>query len=219
MNAFDLPDGAFIDDELIWNQCLTPAPRPGPALFLDRDGVVVVEVNYLHEPDKTILIPGAAEVIVRANHLGRAVVLVTNQAGIARGMYGWPEFAATQARLIDLLAAQGAHLDAVYACPHHKSGQPPYGHPSHPARKPNPGLLLRAAAQMSLDMKSSWIIGDRASDIAAGRNAGLAGGLHVLTGHGSREGELDAVRAEARDGYEVRCADSIAEGLNLPILS
>ncbi|CCQ73646.1 HAD-IIIA family hydrolase [Magnetospira sp. QH-2] len=216
----DLPKGLMIDGEHVWNQILDKGPADRPALFLDRDGVVVVEVNYLHEPYKAELIPGAAQVITRANQLEIPVVLITNQAGIARGLYGWSEFAATQERLIHLLEAEGAYLNAVYACPHHEKGTKKlYAHKDHPARKPNPGMLERAADHLRIVMPQSWVIGDRASDIGAGRLAGLAGGLHVKTGHGSDDGELEAVQAEARENYEVRFADSIAEGLNLPLFS
>ena len=216
--TFTPPADATVDSEGIWCQVHHRIGPDRPALFLDRDGVVVVEVGYLHEPEKAELIPGAADVVKRANALEVAVVFVTNQAGIARGYYGWAEFHATQERIFDLLAAEGARVDAVYACPHHKDGIEGYRHASHPARKPNPGMLTRAADALSLDMASSWIVGDRAGDLEAGRNAGLAGGLHVTTGHGARDGEIDKARAVATDGYRVILGDGISEALSLPLL-
>ncbi len=205
------PDGAWIDDEDVWNQVLDDRRRGRPALFLDRDGVILAEVGYLHEPDRVELIPGAADAIRRANAAGLAVVAVTNQAGIGRGMYGWPEFLATQQRMLDVLDRRGARIDAVFACPHHADGVGRYRHPSHPARKPNPGMLLRAAEGLGLDLAASWIVGDRASDLGAGRRAGLAGGLHVITGHGARPGERDRARAEAGESFRILLADSLAD--------
>ncbi len=212
--------GAWVDAEHVWNQVLDDRNRGRPALFLDRDGVILVEVGYLHEPDRADLIPGAAETIRRANSAAAAVVVVTNQAGIARGMYGWPEFEATQARMLDRLAGLGARVDAVFACPHHADGVAPYRHPNHPARKPNPGLLSRAAEQLDLDMGRSWIVGDRTSDLAAGRRAGLAGGVLVATGYGSRPGEVDRATTESAGGFAVAFAASLgAASAVIPLLN
>jgi D-glycero-D-manno-heptose 1,7-bisphosphate phosphatase len=116
-----------------------------------------------------------------------------------------------QARIIAELAAAGATFDAVYACPHHAEGQPPYNHPDHPARKPNPGMLLRAVEALVLDAETSWIVGDRASDLEAGRAAGLAGGLHVLTGYGERSAERKAALALADGRFRAVGGASIAD--------
>lgn len=182
--AFPLVDG-------IWAEVLRApeggSAKPRAALFLDRDGVVIEDPGYLHRPDEVRLIPGAAAAIRHANRRGIPVVLVSNQSGIGRGLYGWPEFAATQARLLALLGAEGAGLDMVLACPFHPDGQAPYRHPDHPCRKPRPGMLLLAAERLALDLARSWLVGDRALDIEAARAAGLAGALHVLTGQGVGE--------------------------------
>ncbi len=202
-----------IADDGIWCQVLRPeqaAPWRGrPALFVDRDGVLVEEVGYLHRPDDVRLIPGAAAVVAAANRAGLAVVLITNQSGIGRGYYGWPEFQDTQARISADLAAAGAALDAVLACPHHPEAEPPYRHPAHPCRKPRPGMILRAAERLGLDLAGSWIVGDRALDLEAGRAAGLAGGVQVASGHGA--GERDAALGLATDGFRVLGAESVAE--------
>ncbi|OHC73768.1 MAG: hypothetical protein A3G18_05165 [Rhodospirillales bacterium RIFCSPLOWO2_12_FULL_58_28] len=216
-----IPKSAAIDDEGVWNQVLRLPPGNGnkPALFLDRDGVVLEEVNYLRAAGDARLIPGAAETIAAANRLAVPVVIITNQAGIARGYFDWEAFAAVQDKLLADLAALGAFIDGVFACPHHSMGNPPYNHPDHPARKPNPGMLLRAATMLELDLSRSWIVGDRAGDLGAGRNAGLAGGLHVLTGHGGDDGERQAAQALAGDGFIVLTADSIAKSQEeLPVL-
>ncbi|HKY95922.1 MAG TPA: HAD-IIIA family hydrolase [Kiloniellales bacterium] len=179
------------------------AGEPGlPALFLDRDGLLVREVGYLHRPADVRLYPGAAALLLAAARAGWRSVVVTNQSGIGRGLYGWEAFAATQARIEALLAAEGAALDLVVACPFHAEALPPWRVADHPCRKPRPGMLLLAAKTLGLDLERSWILGDQASDMAAGRAAGLAGGGHLATGHGQME-RARALR-EARDGFVVR---------------
>ena len=211
-----------VDADGLWCQVLAiredaSAARPRPALFLDRDGVIVDEVEYLHRPDNVRLVPGAAAVIAAANRAGVPVVAVTNQSGIGRGLYGWREFAATEARIGDELAAHGARLDMVLACPYHAEGKLPYRHPAHPCRKPRPGMLVRAAARLHLDLAHSWIVGDRAADLEAGRAAGLAGGVHVLTGLGPAE--RAAARALAAPEFQVRLGDSVSAAIDLlPLL-
>jgi len=220
MASGPLPDGGSVDDEGVWVQVLKPPRGTRPALFLDRDGVLVEEVGFLHRARDLRLIAGAAAVVARANGLDVPVVLVTNQAGIAYGHYGWDAFVRVQERLLADLAAQDAFIDGVFACPHHADGRPPYDHPDHPARKPNPGMLLRAAGALALDLAASWMVGDRATDLEAARNAGLAGGLHVLTGYGARAGERDAAMALSGKGFRALAAPSIADAPGLvPLLA
>jgi D-glycero-D-manno-heptose 1,7-bisphosphate phosphatase len=205
----------FIDEDGVWVEILGQR-RAAPALFLDRDGVVVVETHYLHEVEKTELIDGAGETIALANRRGLHVVLVTNQSGVGRGLYGWPEFAAVQDRIKADLAACGAHLDAVCACPHHPEFSEPLGR-DHPDRKPNPGMLLKAAKALDIDLARSWIVGDMHTDMAAGRNGGLAGAVHVQSGW---PGLRDQALAEAREKFPVLSADGI-DGIRdlIPLLS
>lgn len=209
----------------IWRQVFRRDKRgPGwaigkPALFLDRDGVLVEEVHYLSDPEQARLEQGAIEVLRLANRRGVPVVVVTNQAGIGYGYYGWDAFVAVQDKIVADLARAEIFVDAVFACPHHAKGQPPHGHDDHPCRKPNPGMLWAAAALMGLDLARSWMVGDRASDVAAGRNAGLAGGLHLATGHGSREGERDKALSLARPGFAALGAARLGEAIGLiPLL-
>lgn len=217
----DLPNNARLDSEHIWCQVFDSAARfsqPRPTLFLDRDGVIVEEVHYLHKTDDVALIKGAAEVIKTANDAHIPVVIVTNQSGLAREMFKWDDFAAVQDEMLRQLAnTNGAFVDAVYACPHHKVGIEPFCHPDHPARKPNPGMLLRAVRDLALDMSQSWIVGDKAGDLKAGRNAGIYGGLHVLTGHGSDTGETEKARAVAAEDFIVKMGNSIHDALDFPI--
>ncbi len=206
----------LIDGDQLWREVLPQAIRGRPALFLDRDGVVVVETDYLCRPQDVALIPGAAEVVAAANRSGIAVVIVTNQAGIGRGKFGWADFAGVQETIASALAAEGARWDAVYACAHHPHADGIYAHPDHPHRKPNPGMILRAAVDLAIDLPTSWLVGDRASDIEAARRAGLAGALHVATGYGATE-RVEAI-ALTTAGFEVRIGRSIEDALGLPIL-
>jgi D-glycero-D-manno-heptose 1,7-bisphosphate phosphatase len=200
----------LVDGVGLWRRCLRAPPRAParPALFLDRDGVVLVETGFVHDADAVALVPAAGEVIGACNRARVPVVLVTNQSGIARGLYGWAEFAAVQARLEELLRATGAWLDMVLACAYYGEGAGALAVAEHPWRKPAPGMLLAAAQAWPIDLARSWIVGDRVIDLAAGRAAGLAGGMHVLTGHGADEREK--ALALATDAFAVLAVDSIA---------
>jgi D-glycero-D-manno-heptose 1,7-bisphosphate phosphatase len=201
--------GRFHEDLGIWIRAGAPFPEPRPALFLDRDGVIVEDPGYLAQAADMAVIPGAAGIIALANRLGVPVVEVTNQAGIGRGYYGWPEFLEVEAALARELAAAGAVVDAALACPYHREGIAQWAHPAHPGRKPRPGMFLAAARLLNLDLAASWIVGDKMGDLAAGRSAGLRGGLHVLTGHG-REHRQAVLQAAAPD-FELRLGESIRD--------
>ena len=126
--------------------------------------------------------------------------------GIGRGLYGWAEFEAVQNKIKAELAAQGARFDAICACAHHPNGLAPYAG-DHNDRKPKPGMLLKAARALEIDLARSWIVGDMPTDMGAGRNGGLAGGIHVNSGWPDlRQKAL----AEARDNFQVQGSDSIA---------
>jgi D-glycero-D-manno-heptose 1,7-bisphosphate phosphatase len=163
-----------------------------PAIFLDRDGTLNEEVDYLSDPEQLVLISGAAAAVARLNALGIPVVVVTNQSGIGRGKYSWQDFEAVMKRMGTLLASENAQIDAVYASPHHEQALGEYAVTDHPERKPNPGMLVRAAAEHGLDLSRSWMVGDKALDLEAGRRAGCRVAL-VRTGYGSR---VDGSRAD-----------------------
>lgn len=153
------------------------------AIFVDRDGTINEEVGYLDRLENLQLIPGAAEAIRLINASGRKVVVVTNQSGVARGLFAESFVAETHACLNELLRAKGARIDAFYFCPHHPTeGRGEYRRECD-CRKPAPGLLLRAAAELHLDCARCHIVGDTLQDIAAGAAAGVRGIL-VRTGHG-----------------------------------
>jgi len=212
-----LPEGARFTEDGIYAQVLRHPPGQGkrPALFLDRDGCIVVEAHYLHKVEDVALIDGAAATIARANRFSIPVVIVTNQAGIGYGYFGWQSFLDVQTTLHEQLSRHGAYIDAVYACPFHVKGLPPYKHPNHPSRKPNPGMLLQAQLDMNIDLNRSWIVGDRSGDLEAGRNAKIEGGVHVLTGHGGREGEREGARELASDTFKSVEADSLADAYSV----
>jgi D-glycero-D-manno-heptose 1,7-bisphosphate phosphatase len=167
------------DDAGLWCEVDAAVPPGRAALFLDRDGVIVTDTHYLCRVEDMRVIAGAAAAIGRCNALHIPVVVVTNQAGIGRGYYGWDAFHAVQRALRTTLAAEGAHLDGVVACAYHADGRAPLRIDNHPWRKPNPGMIVEAARRMQLDLPHSWIVGDRAHDLAAGAGARLAGGTLV----------------------------------------
>jgi D-glycero-D-manno-heptose 1,7-bisphosphate phosphatase len=155
------------------------APSRG-AVFLDRDGTLNVEVNYLYRVDDLHLISGAAQAIRRLNEAGYLVIVVTNQAGIARGYYAESDLHALHEHMAALLAAEGARIDAFYFCPHHPDFTGPCS-----CRKPAPGMLRAAERDHNLDLRQSWLIGDTAGDVGAGVAAGCRTIL-VRTGYGAR---------------------------------
>lgn len=150
-----------------------------PALFLDRDGTINVDTGYPDDPEKMVLLEDIVPAITAANRRGLPVVIVTNQSGIARGYYGWSEFAAVNGRVLDLLRARDAFVDMVLACAYHDVGAGPLAIADHPMRKPNPGMLVEAAKRLGIDLARSIIVGDKPADMEAGRRAGLPLGFLV----------------------------------------
>lgn len=191
-----------LDPSGLWREVRSGRPaKPGPALFLDRDGTLIRLVNYLCRADEVAPIPGAFESLARARHAGFRVVIVTNQSGIGRGYYGWDAFAAVQERVAALAEAAGGQVDAVYACP----ALPGSG---AACRKPAHGMILAAAEDLAIDLGASWIVGDSASDLEAGRRAGLARGWLVPTGHGA--GDRGVAAGLASGNFRVTIGRPIA---------
>ncbi len=155
-------------------------------LFLDRDGTINSEVDFLRSPDELRLLPGAARAIREANEAAIPVIIMTNQSGIARGYLTEDDLARVHDRLRKLLAAEGAHVDAIEYCPHHPTaGRPPFNVECD-CRKPEPGMIRRAAAHLGIDLSASFVVGDRCVDMEAGSRAGCRTVL-VLTGYGATE--------------------------------
>ena len=147
-----------------------------PAVFLDRDGVLIEDTGYPHLEEHLRLVPGAAEAVRRLNALGYLCVVVTNQSGVARGLFSEEQMKAFNALLVRRLAAKGAVIAGVYACPFHAEAlDERYRHADHPDRKPNPGMILRAVAEHHIDPARSFLIGDQPSDLEAARRAGIPG--------------------------------------------
>ncbi len=156
------------------------------AVFLDRDGTICEEVGYLDSVERLRLIPGAAAAIKILNEKNFKTVVVTNQSGIARGYFSEERLAELHAEMSRLLRNEGAFLDKIYYCPHHPTaGKPPYLQVCG-CRKPAPGLLLKAAEELGLDLKSSFAVGDKVADLECGRDLSVTGVL-VLTGYGRKE--------------------------------
>jgi histidinol-phosphate phosphatase family protein len=154
-----------------------------PAVFLDRDGTINEEVGYLDHTDKLVLIPAAFEAVRLINESGMKAVVVTNQAGVAKGLFTEDFVRATNDRIQDLLLKQGARIDRFYYCPHHPTdGVDPYRKLCD-CRKPEPGLLKQAAKDLGIDLARSYMIGDRYRDIETAHRAGAKGAL-VMTGYG-----------------------------------
>jgi D-glycero-D-manno-heptose 1,7-bisphosphate phosphatase len=181
----------------LWVQPLSDltAFQGRPALFLDRDGTINVDTGYPDDPAGIALIPSILPVIRAARAAGMAVVIVTNQSGIARGLFGWDAFERVNRRVLDLLAAAGCRVDLVVACAYHEAGQGALQAADHPMRKPNPGMLLRAAQMAGLDMPGSLMVGDKPSDLAAGRRAGVGSVFAWAAGSGTPEPILAALHS------------------------
>jgi D-glycero-D-manno-heptose 1,7-bisphosphate phosphatase len=157
-----------------------------PAIFMDRDGTLSHEVGYVNHPSRFRLYPWTAAAVRSINRAGWLAVVVTNQAGIARGYFPPSVLEQVQQALVDQVAAAGGRFDAVYACVHHPSvGKPPY-RADCDCRKPRPGLLRRAEEELGVDLSRSWVIGDRHSDLVLAWNVGARGAL-VKTGYGLGE--------------------------------
>lgn len=185
---------------------------PRPAVFLDRDGTLIREVDYLTEPEQVELLPGVGAGLRLLAGAGHALVVVTNQSAVARGMISESRLAEIHARMRDLLAAEDVRLDHIAFCPHHpKVGLPGY-RVSCSCRKPAPGMLLDAAERLGLDLSRSWTIGDKERDLEAGRAAGTSA---VLVRTGTGEAELRRMREEGNAPRYVAAGLEEAAGIVL----
>jgi D-glycero-D-manno-heptose 1,7-bisphosphate phosphatase len=177
---------------------------PRAAVFLDRDGTLNVEIDYLSSPDGLVLLPGVASALRRLADAGFLLCVVTNQSGIARGLFDEEALHRVHERLGALLAAEGVSLDSIGYCPHHpEEGGAPYRRHCR-CRKPQPGLLEDAAQRFGVDLTRSFTVGDALRDLDAGAALGVRGVL-VRTGKGLAE-ERHARAA----GREVVAVDDLA---------
>ncbi len=157
-----------------------------PAVFLDRDGTICDEVGYVNHVDRFRLYPWSAPAICRLNEVGLPVFVVTNQSGVARGYFPEELVRQVNSLLVRSLADRGARLDGIYYCPHHPDGRERAFRKLCDCRKPSPGLLKRAALDHSIDLATSFVVGDRYLDIETGFRVGARGVL-VLSGYGKGE--------------------------------
>lgn len=182
-----------------------------PAVFLDKDGTLIEDVPYNVDPDRMRLMPGAAEALARLDEAGYALVVVSNQSGVARGLFSEQALEPVHARLEELFRGAGARLDGFYFCPHLPEGKDPRYAVACDCRKPGPGLLLRAAEELGLDLAASWMLGDILDDVEAGNRAGCRS---VLVGSGH---ETEWVWSPQRRPWGV--APDLAAAVGLVLLS
>jgi len=155
-----------------------------PAVFLDRDGTLIEDVGYLHRLDQMTLFPWTIDSVRALNHAGLPLVVITNQSGIARGMFSEAFVEETHRHLSARLAAGGARVDAYYYCPHHPAGKVEAYTRQCDCRKPARGMVDRAARDLGLDPSRSFVVGDTWLDVGVARTVG-ARGILVRTGGGA----------------------------------
>ncbi len=153
------------------------------AAFIDRDGVINDERNYVHRIEDFVLLPGVIDGLILLQNEGYRLIMVTNQAGIARGYYGQAAMEQLHAHLAAELAERGVTFHAIYFCPHHPQGSIAELAVECDCRKPAPGMLLQAARDFNLDLAASVLIGDKLSDVIAGKRAGVGRTVIVESGH------------------------------------
>jgi len=180
------------------------------AVFLDRDGVINVDRHYLHRIAEFQFVRGVPQALRRLQDAGWRLVVVTNQSGIARGYYSEDDYQGLTRHMIDRLAESGVRLDAVLHCPHLPDAAVPACRLACTCRKPAPGLLLRAARELGLDLARSVMVGDKGSDLQAGRSAGVARCLLVRSGQAITE--EDVALADAVHDDLAGCADELLSG-------
>ena len=168
---------------------------PRPAVFLDRDGVINREGGYVHDVDEFDFIDGVFDACRVMSRAGYRLIVITNQAGIARGYYTEADFLQLTGWMLDTFRQQGIEIDGVYYCPHH----PVHGvgdyHRDCDCRKPAPGMIMRAAKEHALDLQRSILVGDKGTDVEAGRAAGVGCCVLVQTGHPVSNKDLDKADA------------------------
>ena len=175
-------------------------PEKKPAVFLDRDGTINVDRHYLHKVEDFEFIPGAPQAIKALKNAGYAVVVVTNQSGVARDYFSLDDVARLHEHIQKELAAAGTGIDAFYICPHHPEKGLDKFRKECDCRKGQPGLLFQASADLGIDLQRSFMVGDKLADIEAGENAGCQPIL-VLTGYGQE------ARLRLDDNRAIVCAD------------
>lgn len=179
------------------------------AAFLDRDGVINVERDYVYRIEDFELLPGVVDVLALLQRTGHALVVITNQGGIGLGLYTEADMQRLHTHLRGLLAEAGVQLDGIYHCPHHPRSPDPAMRGPCECRKPAPGMLLQAAHDLQLDLPRSFLVGDKADDVAAGRAAGVGQNFLVRSGHALSDADIaqaDAVHDDLLELVQHRLA-------------
>lgn len=184
-------------------------PDQRPAAFIDRDGVINEDRHHVHRIEDFVVIQGVVEGLRQLQDHGYALVVVTNQAGIAKGLYSQDDYDRLSRHMLDLMARHGVRIDGLYHCPHHPEGSVPALKTSCDCRKPAPGMLKRAARELGLDLEGSAMVGDKLSDVMAGRAAGVGLNVLVESGHAltdRAESYADHCCADLRAAADWICA-------------
>ena len=197
-----IPAGVWLDIRMM------PLASLRPALFMDRDGVIVSDTGYISDPETVSLVLGTAELIRIANRANVPVLVVTNQSGIDRGLFGWADFAAIEARIAKLLAKEGAGTDATAACPFHPDHTTGYGDQHAHWRKPAAGLIKVLGDRLGIALSRSWMIGDKPLDIELARNAELAGAFLIDDANSPKA--IETVGEFTTPNFVVHCVQSCA---------
>ena len=145
-----------------------------PGILLDRDGTIIVDHGYVGSVDHVEFIGGSPEAIARFNRASIPVAVVTNQAGVARGLYGIEDVSRVHQYIADRLAEHGAHIDLFLSCPYHPEGVVEAFARTSEDRKPRPGMAKAAAAALELDLTASWVVGDRPEDVGLAEAVGAS---------------------------------------------
>ncbi|MBO8240517.1 HAD-IIIA family hydrolase [Prochlorococcus marinus XMU1412] len=153
-----------------------------PAIFLDRDGVIIDDVNYISDPKDVKILSGIKELLSFSKSFGWANIVITNQSGIGRGFYTWEDYEKVTHHMLEMLG-RPCNIDGIYA----NSNKPTDDLEKESWRKPNPNMIMEAVIEFNLNLEESIIIGDRLTDILSGYKSGLKKYVHVLTGHGRKE--------------------------------
>ncbi len=186
-----------LDNTLNRHRVLCPNPsqeKSKAALFLDRDGVIIEDKNYISNPNLVSLCKGAKNLLLHANHFGWPVIIITNQSGISRGYFNWLDYERVTDRLLDLIGCP-CPIKAIYANGESKDNGP------RSWRKPNPTMIFKASKEFNIDLQRSILIGDRLTDLQAGARAGIDLVVHVLTGHGKNERQSIKVQESQSKKY------------------
>jgi D-glycero-D-manno-heptose 1,7-bisphosphate phosphatase len=201
-------------DGLLTHTVARPQPVPLRAVFLDRDGTLVEPRHYPSRPEELVVYAGVPAELRRLRRAGFRVVLVTNQSGLAHGYFRQEDLNRMHEYLVAELRREGVGIDAIYVCPHHPEGRVAELAIGCDCRKPKPGMLLRAAGELGIDLARSWFVGDILDDIEAGNRAGCRTILVDLGTERAPESEIRSPAFVARDTVHalriIRAVEGIA---------